>query len=123
MTPKQLEFVNDRLMETVEHVRKREVTGSWWRRFVHRLKCIWDVWEFVETYETKETRNCPDCEEPMRVHAIVSLPVYDDLKPGMLPEGTIPLIAMLCDRCGGVELFNAYAIGVVGVHGHIKEAK
>jgi hypothetical protein len=123
MTPKQLEFVNEALKETVTRWKRKKPNGPWWRRVLAWLRTWWDVMDDIEEERVRVPRECPECEEPMRVHAIVALPVYDDLTPGTSQEGTMPLIAMICDRCGGVELFNAYAIGVVGAHGHIKEAK
>lgn len=123
MTPKQLEYVNDALKQTVTRWKRKKPNGPWWRRVLQWLKAQWDFMDLIEPERVRVPRECPECEEPMRVHGITVMPMYDDWPIRTGDIGQAPIVVALCDRCGGVELFNAYALGVIGAEGNIREAK
>jgi predicted nucleic-acid-binding Zn-ribbon protein len=121
VTPKQLEFVNDALKETVTRWKRKKPNGPWYRRVLFWLKCQWDLMDMIEPEQVRVPRECPDCEEPMRVHGTFPTAIYNTTE--INPYFAIPVtfIVVLCDRCGRVEFFNAHVLNLVDEHGGIRE--
>ena len=115
MTPSQLAFINERLMEEVDSLVKRKATGPWWRRALHKLRCIWNPWEGVETEIVRVPRTCDRCdsEEPVEVAGFVEVPIFECTTAGAMPVRQALMLLVGCSVCGMQQVLDPVALGIM----------